>query len=71
MIILTAERNFDGEFALASIKAIAARHPGPQDLMVHVGNSRLMLGPAWRINPAPGCLAQLAEWGDVRVEATA
>jgi hypothetical protein len=70
-VTLRAERNFDGEFALASIKAIAKRNPGPEDLMVHVGNSRLRLGSAWQIDPSNACLAALGEWGDVVIEAAA
>lgn len=65
MIVLQADRCLDGEFALAAIKAIAERHPGPHDLMVHVGNSRLRLGPMWRIDPSVRCLAALSEFGHV------
>lgn len=67
MIVLRAERNFNGEFSLRSITAIAKRFPGPQDLMVHVGNSRLRLGPEWRVDPTTRCLAALSEFGDVEV----
>lgn len=69
MIILHAEHNFEGEFALASIKAIAARNRGPEDLIVQVGNRCLRLGWAWQINPSSACLAALGEWGDVVIEA--
>ncbi len=65
MIVLRAERCFEGHFAITAIKAIASRHPGPIDLMVHVGNSRLRLGPAWRTDGSPACMAALAEFGEV------
>lgn len=65
MIVLHAERTFDGRVALRSVRRVAARYPGHTDVMVKVGNSRLRLGPAWRIEPSEACLAALSEFGEV------
>ncbi len=71
MIVLTAERTFDGQFALAAIKAIIAKHPGSHMLIVRVGASTLRLGPEFLAAATPACLAALSEWGDVTVSGEA
>lgn len=67
MIILTAERCFDGGPDLGAVKALAARFPGHETLRVDVGASRLDLGPLWRVAQCTGLLVALSEYGDVEV----
>ncbi len=71
MIVIRAERTFDGQFAIAAVKAIIATHPGPHVVAVHVGASKLQLGPGYRAAATPVCLALLGEWGDVHVSGEA
>jgi hypothetical protein len=67
MIVLTAERTFDGTFVFAAVRAIATQYPGHIDVRVDVGASRLKLGPAYKCEPSKDCLAALGEFGDVHV----
>ena len=67
MIILRAERTLDGGPALAAIQSLSQRFPGRHGLQVHVGTSRLTLGPAWRYAACEGLLVALSEFGEVRV----
>jgi hypothetical protein len=67
VIVLIAERTFDGSFVFAAVRAIATQYPGPDDVRVDVGASHLKLGPAYKCEPSKDCLAALAEFGDVHL----
>lgn len=55
----------EGARSLAAIKLIALRHPGEYELTVLVARRRLKLGPEWRYDGSPVCLAALGEFGAV------
>jgi len=65
VIILRVERGPDAGWLLANIKATITRHTGTLDVEVRAGNSRLKLGPAWRTDGSPACMAALSEFGEV------
>ncbi len=67
MIVLTAQRDYDGGLCIQAIKSLAARFPGHETLRIDVGASRLNLGPAWRVAQCTGLLVALSEFGDVEV----
>jgi hypothetical protein len=49
--------------SLTQVKLIATRFPGEQELTVLVGERRLGLGPDWRYDGSPACMAALNEFG--------
>lgn len=65
MIILRVDRGPDAGWLLSQIKATITRCPGDLDVEVRAGNSRLRLGPAWRTDGSPACMAALSEFGEV------
>lgn len=52
---------------VAVIKAIAVRFPGEHELVVIADGHKLRLGQEWRFDASPACVAQLAEFGQVKV----
>lgn len=68
MIVVLAERTFDGGPNIAAIKSLAARFPGTETLRIDVGASRLNLGPAWGVSQCTGLLVALTEFGAVEVQ---
>lgn len=50
---------------LTQIKLMALRFPGDHDLRLLVASKALVLGPEYRYDASPACLAALSEFGVV------
>ena len=67
MIELRTEPGLDAAASLTAIKLLATRFPGEHELAILCAGRRLTLGAVWLYDASPACVAQLAEFGDVRV----
>lgn len=60
----------DAAASLTQVKLLATRFPGEHELTImldtsRAGTRRLRLGPTWKYDASPGCLAALAEFGEL------
>ena len=67
MIVLRVDDPLRAASSLAQIKLAATRFPGDHELQLLAGGRRLTLGPEWRYDASPACLAALSEFGDAEV----
>lgn len=70
MIELRVQAGLDAAASLARVKMLAWDHPGAHELAVLVCRGdvvarRLVLGPDWRFDGSPECVAALSEFGEV------
>lgn len=65
MIILKTEPMADGSNSIKAIQSLTKRFPGPHELRIDVGASKLNLGPQWTCSEA--IIPALTEFGDADV----
>lgn len=65
MIELRVPPDLEGTPLITAIALIALRHPGDHELTLLAGQRRLTLGPDWRYDGSPVCMAALGEFGAV------